>query len=591
MNNNGDPYWDNISMGQGHPDPILIPQHLGTGIIGTNQGYTHSNDPTTGSSAPIQPTQYQMQPTAVPMSSGNVGSNQLNAPANQLAMATPTTQSSPNHQNQLYAEELHRQKQRILMKQKYHQMTEPERQEFNRRNRLSSYGINPRTTQLSFNDELQIVEAKARQAAAAKEKYHRMTSEERKAFNKKRKQQRIQKKLEEEAIFSVPLEEATPEQQEKAQEIIEKKAKIAENLHARYEAKTKPERKLKSWHNFLDNAIAYPEKLEKLTEEEKKARKRIIAKKRYYEKKEQDRRDMEQGMEERNGPDSDSSIEIIDDEPVTAGNSDPSTGTQDGIQNYKEFLDNLNKKEADAARKARQNESARLRYHKRMANKQEALERLEKEQSASSQGTTSSETVDVSGDVEMSQNSSSPTNSAHDGLFPDFDRDERQKQRNAAATRERYHKLPEAVKKEMNKKTHESRKERYQNMSLEERKAFNQKKSEQEKRRKLQENELLRSELAEITPQELEKAQKIVNKIDEQNEKQRIRYSQMTYEQKLKRLERRKELRKIQKEKEKQKKEEEFNGSIFDLGLKPVTSNGNDPSYDDKFLSSILNNS
>ncbi|EGT46359.1 hypothetical protein CAEBREN_17130 [Caenorhabditis brenneri] len=585
MNNSSDPYWNQVLLGMGHADPNLLPQHLRTGSAGSSQSSIHPND----SSSPfVQSFISPIQPATYPMSSGNVGSSQPMTPALQIASSTPQTPS----QSQLYSEEQHRQKQKLLMKQKYHQMTETERQEFNRKHRLSSYGTNPKTTQLSFNDELQIVEAKARQAAAAKQKYHGMTPEEKKAFNEKRKQQRIQRKLEEDAVFSVPLEEATPEQQEKAQEIIEKKARIAENLHARYEAKTKPGRKLKSWHNLLKNVIAYPEKLEKLTEEERRSRKRLRDSKRYYEKKEQEKREKERMMEQveetEDSPDSDSSIEIIDDEPA-AGNSEQPPSTHDAAQNYREFLNNLNKKEADAARKAKRNEAAKLRYHRRMAKKKEELN---KEQEASTQKATSSEPAEVAEDEEMSQDSPSSTNSAFDELFDAFDRDERQKQRNAAAARERYHKLPEPVRKELKTKIYESQKERHRNMSSKDKKVFNQKRSEAEKRRRLQETELLRSEFAEITPGEIVKAQGIVNKMDERNEKERLRYSQMTYDQKLKRTERRKELRKIQREKEKQKKEEEeFDASILDLGLEPDDSNDTEPSYEDRFLNSILNNS
>ncbi|CAL2035799.1 unnamed protein product [Caenorhabditis brenneri] len=580
MNNSSDPYWNSVLLGMGQADPNLLPQHLRSGSVGSSQSSMDPNDPAAWSSTTNQPTQSQIQPATYLMSSGSVGSSQPGASTLQVGISTTPSQS------QLYSEEQHRQKQRIQMKQKYHRMTETERQEFNRKHRLSSYGINPKTTQLSFNDELQIVEAKARQAAAAKQKYHGMTPEERKAFNEKRKQQRIQRKLEEDAIFSVPLEEATPEQQEKAQEIIEKKARIAENLHARYEAKTKPGRKLKSWHNLLKNVIANPEKLEKLTEEEKRSRKRARDSKRYYEKKEQ-----RMMAEAEDSPDSDSSVEVLDDDPA-AGNSDQPPGTQDAIQNYKEFLENLNKKEADAARKAKRNEAAKLRYHRRMAKKKEELERQQKEQEALNQEATSSELVDAPGDVETSQDSPSSTNSAFDELFDAFDRDERQKQRNAAAARERYHKLPEPVKKELKNKIYKSQKERHRNMNSEDKKVFNQKRSEAEKRRRLQETELLRSEFAEITPGEIAKAQGIVNKMDERNEKERLRYSQMTYDQKLKRTERRKELRRIQREKEKHKKEEEeFDSSILDLGLEPDSLNDSEPSYEDRFLNSILNNS
>uniref|UniRef100_A0A7E4VPL9 BZIP domain-containing protein n=1 Tax=Panagrellus redivivus TaxID=6233 RepID=A0A7E4VPL9_PANRE len=131
---------------------------------------------------------------------------------------------------------------------RYHRMSEEERRAHNirRRNRVAM--VKREDSDGSGNgvlvvDEDKMKEANMRKALAARARYHRMTPEEKRAYNSKRTEAFRRRRMEEEALLSLPIGRINGEALTRAQQIVVRNAKRAELARQRYQRMTPEERR------------------------------------------------------------------------------------------------------------------------------------------------------------------------------------------------------------------------------------------------------------------------------------------------------------------------------------------------------------
>uniref|UniRef100_A0A915LGG9 Uncharacterized protein n=1 Tax=Meloidogyne javanica TaxID=6303 RepID=A0A915LGG9_MELJA len=124
---------------------------------------------------------------------------------------------------------------------RYQTMSIDERREYNQKRRLKQLGL-PENIEEVPRQKLEqikrhINEVNARKAEAARQRYHRMTADERKIYNRRRTESFRKRRVEEEKLLSTPAGQITPEALEKAQSIMLRNAKRAEQARLRYQRK------------------------------------------------------------------------------------------------------------------------------------------------------------------------------------------------------------------------------------------------------------------------------------------------------------------------------------------------------------------
>ncbi|KAL3068425.1 hypothetical protein niasHT_030716 [Heterodera trifolii] len=125
---------------------------------------------------------------------------------------------------------------------RYQSMSLEERREYNQKRRLRQLGVSSENfNQIEpikmDNIRRQIADVNARKAEAARQRYHRMSHEERKMYNRRRTESFRKRRIEEEKLLSTPAGQITPEALEKAQNIMIRNAKRAEQARLRYQKK------------------------------------------------------------------------------------------------------------------------------------------------------------------------------------------------------------------------------------------------------------------------------------------------------------------------------------------------------------------
>uniref|UniRef100_A0A914HDF8 Uncharacterized protein n=1 Tax=Globodera rostochiensis TaxID=31243 RepID=A0A914HDF8_GLORO len=120
-------------------------------------------------------------------------------------------------------------------------MNMDERREYNQKRRLRQLGLPENINELEPNKlegiRRHIADVNARKAEAARQRYHRMAHDERKTYNRRRTESFRKRRVEEEKLLSTPAGQITPEALEKAQNIMIRNAKRAEQARLRYQRK------------------------------------------------------------------------------------------------------------------------------------------------------------------------------------------------------------------------------------------------------------------------------------------------------------------------------------------------------------------
>ncbi|GMR41862.1 hypothetical protein PMAYCL1PPCAC_12057 [Pristionchus mayeri] len=128
---------------------------------------------------------------------------------------------------------------------RYHRMSEEERKEYNLRRRLKQRGMdeNGRPLPPTPRQLDRVQEANRRKAEAARAKYHQMSVEEKKEYNLRRTEAFRRKRREEEMLMMSPAMRISHESYEKAQAIINRNSRKASAARERYARMSIEERK------------------------------------------------------------------------------------------------------------------------------------------------------------------------------------------------------------------------------------------------------------------------------------------------------------------------------------------------------------
>ncbi|KAF1763514.1 hypothetical protein GCK72_011780 [Caenorhabditis remanei] len=140
-------------------------------------------------------------------------------------------------------EERTRQRRAAAARDRYQRMTEAERRLYNQRRRLRSLGV---TSETSDDNEVirnQVKTANAKKAEAARQRYHMMTPEQKKSYNTRRMEAFRKRREEEERIMSMPTGRIEKEDLAKASQIMVRNARKAEAARLRYQQMTPEERR------------------------------------------------------------------------------------------------------------------------------------------------------------------------------------------------------------------------------------------------------------------------------------------------------------------------------------------------------------
>ncbi|CCD66462.1 Trichohyalin [Caenorhabditis elegans] len=124
---------------------------------------------------------------------------------------------------------------------RYHKMSEEEKRLHNQRRRYKKYGFDPKSREINLEDvREQMKDANAKKAEAARVRYHQMSDEERLAHNQKRAET-LRKRREEDEKLLTANDAAV--RLAKAQQIAIQNARKAEAARLRYQKLTPEERK------------------------------------------------------------------------------------------------------------------------------------------------------------------------------------------------------------------------------------------------------------------------------------------------------------------------------------------------------------
>uniref|UniRef100_A0A0N5B528 BZIP domain-containing protein n=1 Tax=Strongyloides papillosus TaxID=174720 RepID=A0A0N5B528_STREA len=168
---------------------------------------------------------------------------------------------------------------------RYHRMTPEEKKAYNLKRRMKQLASNVLDNDKISPEEKQKIlqknlkEQNARKAEAARLRYHAMTDEQKRAYNRKRTEALRKKRDEEEKLLSIPVKNITKDTWEKAQKILTRNERRAAAARLRYQKMTPEERRLynrrkpkhkdskdnEHYHleNFIDDQSSYGEHSDK----------------------------------------------------------------------------------------------------------------------------------------------------------------------------------------------------------------------------------------------------------------------------------------------------------------------------------------
>lgn len=130
-------------------------------------------------------------------------------------------------------------------RQRYQRMSSEERRIYNHKRRMRQLGLQG-TKKSAMDDEKlrqHIIEQNAKKAEAARLRYHRMTDEEKRLYNQRRTEAFRRRRIEEEILLSTPAGRISAEALNKAQQIMLRNARRAEAARLRYQRMTPEQRK------------------------------------------------------------------------------------------------------------------------------------------------------------------------------------------------------------------------------------------------------------------------------------------------------------------------------------------------------------
>ncbi|VDN50695.1 unnamed protein product [Dracunculus medinensis] len=131
-------------------------------------------------------------------------------------------------------------------RQRYQRMNSEERRLYNQRRRLRQLGLQA-IKKSSIDEEKikqHIIEQNAKKAEAARLRYHRMSDDEKRIYNQRRTEAFRRRRIEEEILLSTPAGRISAEALSKAQQIMLRNAKRAEAARQRYQRMTPEQRKI-----------------------------------------------------------------------------------------------------------------------------------------------------------------------------------------------------------------------------------------------------------------------------------------------------------------------------------------------------------
>ncbi|KAI6235625.1 BMA-GEI-4, isoform b [Aphelenchoides besseyi] len=130
---------------------------------------------------------------------------------------------------------------------RYSRMSEEQRREHNTKRRLRQMTMKNDKGEVIRDEEAirsKIKEKNAKKAEAARMRYHRMTAEEKKSYNQRRTEAFRKRRMEEEELLAMPIGRINGEALDRAQQIVVRNAKRAEAARLRYQRMTPEQRKV-----------------------------------------------------------------------------------------------------------------------------------------------------------------------------------------------------------------------------------------------------------------------------------------------------------------------------------------------------------
>lgn len=129
-------------------------------------------------------------------------------------------------------------------RKRYHRKTSQERVERNLRRRIERNIIKDPKGEIIQDEKAEELKArKARKSLASRIRYHRMSLEEKKKYNRRRSEAFRQRRIQENDLLATPLTQIDDNVLERAREITLRNAKRAESARLRYQNMTPQERK------------------------------------------------------------------------------------------------------------------------------------------------------------------------------------------------------------------------------------------------------------------------------------------------------------------------------------------------------------
>ncbi|KAI1729171.1 hypothetical protein DdX_01394 [Ditylenchus destructor] len=123
---------------------------------------------------------------------------------------------------------------------RYQNMNPEERKNYNQKRRLRQLSLLEGTESAEAEQLRQQIQAQnARKAELARQRYHRMSIDERKTYNKRRTESLRRRRVEEEALLATPAGQIDAESLARAQQIMLRNAMRAEKARQRYNANSK----------------------------------------------------------------------------------------------------------------------------------------------------------------------------------------------------------------------------------------------------------------------------------------------------------------------------------------------------------------
>ncbi|KAI6239852.1 hypothetical protein M3Y99_00517000 [Aphelenchoides fujianensis] len=129
---------------------------------------------------------------------------------------------------------------------RYARMSEEQRREHNNKRRIRQMMVKNEKGEVVCDvsaSQSKMNEKNARKAEAARLRYHRMSDEEKKAYNKRRTEAFRRRRMEEEQLLSMPVGQINEEALDRAQRVVIRNAKRAEAARLRYHKLTPEQRK------------------------------------------------------------------------------------------------------------------------------------------------------------------------------------------------------------------------------------------------------------------------------------------------------------------------------------------------------------